>query len=227
MRYKVIGETLPAVSMLLEPGESIYTQSGGMTWMSDGFTMDTNMKGGLGKGFGRMFSGESLFMATYTSTRPNSEICCASSFPGTIIPLEIMPGREYICQKGAFLCAQPGVTLSATTSRSIGGGFFGGEGFILQRLSGQGMTFLELDGTVVEKTLQPNEVIKVVTGNVACFEASVSYEVERIKGFKNIFFGGEGLFLTVLRGPGNVWLQTINIAGVAGRLSPYFHKNAD
>ena len=166
-------------------------------------------------------------MATYTSSRPNSEICCASSFPGTIIPLEIAPGREYICQKGAFLCAQPGVTLSATVSRGIGGGLFGGEGFILQRLSGQGTTFLELDGTVVEKQLQPNEIIKVDTGNVACFEASVGYEIERIKGFKNIFFGGEGLFLTVLRGPGKVWLQTISLSGVAGRLSPFFHKNAD
>lgn len=227
MRYKIIGETLPAVSMLLDSGESIYTQSGGMTWMTDGFQMDTNMKGGLGKGLGRMFSGESLFMATYTSTRPNSEICCASSFPGSVIALEIAPGREYICQKGAFLCAQPGVMLSATMSKSIGGGFFGGEGFILQRLSGQGMTFLELDGTVVERTLQPNEIMKVDTGNVACFEASVGYEVERIKGFKNIFFGGEGLFLTVLRGPGKIWLQTINIAGVASRLSPFFHKNAD
>lgn len=227
MRYKIFGETLPAVSMLLEPGESIYTQSGGMTWMSDGFQMDTNMKGGLGKGIGRMFSGESLFMATYTSTRPNSEICCASTLPGAIIPLEIAPGREYICQKGAFLCAQPGVMLSATVSKSIGGGFFGGDGFILQRLSGQGIAFLELDGTIVEKQLQPNEIIKVDTGNVACFEAGVGYEVERVRGFKNIFFGGEGLFLTVLRGPGKVWLQTINVGGIAGRLSPFFHKNGD
>jgi uncharacterized protein (TIGR00266 family) len=227
MRYKIIGETLPAVSLTLDSGESIYTQSGGMTWMSEGFQMDTNMKGGLSKGFGRMFAGESLFMATYTSTRPNSEICCASSFPGSIIPLEITPDKEYICQKGAFLCAQPGVKLSATTTKSFGGGLFGGEGFILQRLSGQGTTFLELDGTIVEKQLQPNEIIKVDTGNVACFEASVSYELERIKGFKNIFFGGEGLFLTVLRGPGKVWLQTINISGVAGRLAPFFHKNAD
>ena len=227
MQYKIIGETLPAVSMLLEPGESIYTQSGGMTWMSDGFQMDTNMRGGLGKGLGRMFSGESMFMATYTSTRPGSEICCASTFPGTIIPLSITPGRDYICQKGAFLCAEQGVILSAAMSKSIGGGLFGGEGFILQRLSGQGTTFLELDGTVVERYLQPNEILKVDTGNVACFEASVGYEVERIKGFKNILFGGEGLFLTVLRGPGRVWLQTINIAGVASRLSPFFRKNAD
>ena len=227
MRYKIFGETLPAVSMLLEPGESIYTESGGMTWMSDGFQMETNMKGGFGKGIGRLFSGESMFMATYTSTRPNSEICCASSFPGTIVPLSVTPGSEYICQKGAFLCAQPGVTLSATTSRSVTGAFFGGEGFILQRVTGNGMVFLELDGTVVERTLQPNEIIKVDTGNVACFEASVSYEVERIKGFKNIFFGGEGLFLTVLKGPGKVWLQTINISQVAGRLSPYFGKNND
>lgn len=227
MRYKIIGDVMPAVSMLLEPGESIYTQSGGMTWMSDGFTMDTNMRGGFAKGLGRMFSGESLFMATYTSTRPSSEICCASSFPGNIIALEVAPGKEYICQKGAFLCAQPGVQLSTTMSRNAGAGFFGGEGFVLQRLAGSGMAFLELDGTIVEKTLAPGEIIKVDTGNVALFEASVSYEIERVKGFKNVLFGGEGLFLTVLRGPGKIWLQTINAAQVAGRIMPYISKNSD
>lgn len=227
MKYKIFGSPMPAVSMLLDVGESVYTQSGGMTWMSEGITMDTNMRGGLAKGLGRMFSGESIFMATYTSNLPNSEICCASSLPGDIKAFEIAPGREYICQKGAFLCAQPGVTLSATTTRGLGGGFFGGEGFILQRLSGQGVAFVELDGSIVEKTLQPGEVLRVDTGNVAVFEASVGYDIERVRGFKNVLFGGEGLFLTVLRGPGKVWLQTINASAIAGRIIPYLPRNND
>ncbi|BBF43307.1 protein of unknown function DUF124 [Lachnospiraceae bacterium KM106-2] len=227
MKYKIFGSPMPAVSILMDAGESIYTQSGGMTWMGEAITMDTNMRGGFGKGLGRLFGGESLFMATYTSSRPNSEICLASSFPGDIKVFELGHGMDYICQKGAFLCAQPGVELSVTTSGGVGKGFFGGEGFILQRLSGQGLAFLEFDGSIVEKELQPGELIRVDTGNVAAFEASITYDIERVKGFKNILFGGEGLFLTTLRGPGKVWLQTINASEVAARIIPYIPTNRD
>ena len=220
MHYRVEGAPMPALTIKLEQGESIYTQSGGMTWMSDGISMETNMKGGLMKGIGRMFSGESLFMATYTAQRPEAEITLASSFPGEIRVLEVGPGREYIAQKNAFLCATPNVVLSAHVTGAKSG-FFGGEGFVLQRYSGQGMAFLELDGTIVEKELAPGEKIKVDTVNIAFFEAGVGYSSEMVKGFANILFGGEGLFLSTLTGPGKVWLQTMSVSELAKRIIPF------
>lgn len=221
MRYEIWGGQLPAVTMQLEAGESVYTQRGGLSWMSDGIAMETNMKGGLGKALGRMFAGESLFMATYTAQRTGTQITFASSMPGNILVFEVAPGREYIAQKSAFLYAQPGVTLSAEVTRGIKGGLFGGEGFILQRYTGRGLVFLELDGAIREYTLAPGEVLKVDTGNVAAFESTVGYSAEMVKGFANILFGGEGLFLTTLQGPGKVWLQTMSISELAGRILPY------
>ncbi|MDR0914952.1 MAG: TIGR00266 family protein [Oscillospiraceae bacterium] len=227
MQHKIWGGTLPAVTITLEQGESIYTQSGGMSWMTDGIQMQTNMQGGFAKGLGRMFSGESLFMATYTAMVPNAEITLSSSMPGQIVPFQIAPGAEYVAQKGSFLCAQPGVTLSAHMARSFGSGFFGGEGFVMQHYSGQGLAFLEIDGSLMEYNLAPGQILKVDTGSVACFDASVGYSVERVKGFKNILFGGEGLFLTTLQGPGRVWLQTMTVSDLAGRISPFIatHSN--
>ena len=221
MQYLIFGGNLPAVSIRLEQGESIYTQSGGMAWMTDGIDMSTNMRGGLMGGLGRMLSGDTLFMATYTAMLPQQEITVASTFPGDILPLSLGDGRSYICQKSAFLCAQPGVELSVEFTKRLSAGAFGGEGFILQRLSGQGMAFLELDGSIQEITLAPGQRIKVDTGNVAVFESTVGYRVEMVRGFKNVLFGGEGLFLTVLEGPGKVWLQTINMPSFAGRIIPY------
>ena len=223
LQYSIFGGNLPAVSIRLNAGESIFTQSGGMTWMDNGITMATNMQGGFMKGLGRMISGDSLFMATYTSTAPNQEITLASSFPGSISAI-MLSGRSVIAQKSAFLCAQPTVTLSAYVNRSIGAGFFGGEGFIMQRLSGTGMVFIEIDGSLVERTLAPGEIIKVDTGNVAAFEESVNYQAEMVKGFKNVLFGGEGLFLTTLTGPGKVWLQTMTLPGFAKQLIPFLPK---
>ena len=217
MRYKVFGSPMPAVTITMEQGENIYTQSGGMTWMTDGISMETNMKGGFFKGIGRMFAGESLFMATYTAERPGAEITLASSFPGEIKLIELGYGKEYIAQKNSFLCATPGVTLSAYVT-GVKSGLFGGEGFVLQKYTGQGLAFLELDGTIVEKELAPGEKLKVDTGNVVAFERSVSYEIETVKGLKNIFLGGEGLFLTKLTGPGKVILQTQNFNEFAGRI---------
>lgn len=210
---------MPAVTLRLEAGESIYTQSGGMAWMTDGLRMETNMKGGFGKSLGRLFSGESLFMATYTAEK-QADITLAASMPGEIRPVEIREDKEYVAQKGAFLCATPNVHLS-TFVTSAKGGLFGGEGFILQRISGQGMVFLELDGAVQEVDLQPGEKLIVDTGNVALFEAQVGYEAKMVKGFKNVLFGGEGLFLTTLTGPGKVWLQTMTAAELARRLIPF------
>ncbi|HOT25655.1 MAG TPA: TIGR00266 family protein [Anaerolineaceae bacterium] len=193
---------------------------GGMTWMTDNFTMETNVKGGMMKGLGRMLTGESLFMATYTARAPKAELTLASSFPGAILPIELDGSKTWIAQKSSFLCATPGVELSTYVSK-FKVGLFGGEGFLLQKLAGRGIVFLEIDGTLVEKELQPGERIKVDTGNVAAFESTVKYEVETVKGFTNILFGGEGLFLTVLEGPGKVYLQTVNVSGFAARLKPF------
>ncbi|MEG0014841.1 MAG: TIGR00266 family protein [Cellulosilyticaceae bacterium] len=221
MEYKVFGNDLPAVSIRLNKGESVYTQSGGMSWMDSGINMETNMKGGLFKGIGRMFSGESLFMATYTSAKPDTEIVFASTFPGAIVDLDITRGRNIIAQKDAFLCAEQGVDLSVEFTRKFSAGLFGGEGFILQRISGNGKVFLEVAGSVVERELAAGETIKADTGNVVAFEDGVRYEIETVKGFKNIFFGGEGLFLTKLTGPGKVWLQTITMQNFASRIIPF------
>ena len=221
MKYRIIGNTMPAVEIKFDSaGESIFTQSGGMTWMSEGIHM-TNTRGGLMKGIGRMFAGESLFMATYTADRPDTEIAFASTVAGQILPINAGLNGGLICQKGAFLCAQESVNLNITFSKKISSGLFGGEGFILQDISGQGMAFLEIDGDMIEKQLAPGEVLKVDTGNVVAFEKSVNYEIEMVKGFSNIIFGGEGLFLTKLTGPGKIILQTQNLAEFAGRIARF------
>lgn len=220
MRYEVLGDTMPAVEVFFDAaGESMYTQSGGMAWMSEGISMDSNMKGGFGKSIGRMFSGESLFMATYKADRPGTMIAFASTVAGEILPVNVGECGGMICQKGAFLAAEESVTLSVALTKKLSAGLFGGEGFILQDISGTGMVFLEIDGNKVEKQLAPGEVIKVDTGNVVAFEKSVKYEIETVKGIKNIFFGGEGLFLTKLTGPGKVVLQTQNFNEFAGRIA--------
>ena len=225
LNYKIFGDNLPAVSIRLDAGESIYTQSGGMTWMDQGIVMETNMKGGLMKGLGRMFSGDSLFIATYTASRPNQEIVIASTFPGSISAIDVT-NRPIIAQKSAFLCAQPSVTLSAHVVRGLSSGLFGGEGFIMQRLTGAGTALIEIDGSLVERVLAPGEIIKVDPGNVAAFEESVQYQAEMVKGFKNILFGGEGLFLTTLTGPGRVWLQTMTLSSFAKQLIPFLPKSS-
>lgn len=222
MNYKIIGSTMPAVEITFDSaGESMFTQSGGMAWMTDGIDMSTNARGGLMKGIGRMLAGESMFMATYKAMRPGTAIAFASTSAGRILPLNVSETGGMICQKGAFLCAQESVELSITFSKRFSSGLFGGEGFILQEIQGRGMAFLEIDGDLVEKYLAPGEVIKVDTGNVVAFDRSVSYEVEMVKGLGNIFFGGEGLFLTRLVGPGKIILQTQNIAEFAGRIARF------
>lgn len=218
MKYRLIGNTMPAVEVLLHAGESMYTQSGGMAWMSEGIDMESNIRGGVMKGLGRMFAGESMFMATYTARREDALIAFASTVAGEILPIDLNTTNGLICQKGAFLCAEPSVHLNVVLTKKLSTGFFGGEGFILQEINGTGMVFLEIDGDRVEKVLAPGEVLKVDTGNVVAFENTVSYEVETVKGIKNIFFGGEGLFLTRLVGPGKVILQTQNFNEFAGRI---------
>lgn len=227
MKYELRGDTLPVVILTLEEGESVFTESGGMSWMSDGFEMKTNMEGGLFGGLARKLAGESLFMTTYTMKRSSGMIAFSSSFPGKIVPIRLEAGQSIICQKTAFLCGERSVKLDIHFKRKLGAGLFGGEGFILQRVTGPGWCFLEIDGEAVEYQLSPGEKLKVDTGHVAMFEPSVNFDIEMVKGFTNILFGGEGLFLTTLQGPGRVWLQSMPIGNLAARLIPYIPSSSD
>lgn len=220
MQYRILGDTMPAIEVMFDaPGETMYTQSGGMAWMTEGVDMKTNTKGGLMKGIGRMFAGESMFMASYIANRPGAAIAFASTVAGQILPINLDESPAMTCQKGAFLCAEESVDIKVSFTKKLSAGLFGGEGFILEDISGRGMAFLEIDGDMVEKNLGPGEVLKVDTGNVVAFERGMRYEIEAVKGFANIFLGGEGLFLTKLTGPGRVILQTQNFAEFAGRIS--------
>ena len=197
----------------------MYTQRGGMTWQTQGIKMSTNARGGLMKSLGRMFTGESIFMSTYSAEVDNAQIAFATTVPGDIQPINLseVPNGMTI-QKGAFLCAEPGVELSVAFSKRFSAGLFGREGFVLQKATGRGMLFLEVDGDPIEKILAPGEVLKVDTGNVVAFENTVSYEIETVKGLGNILLGGEGLFLTRLVGPGRVIIQSQNFGDFAGRI---------
>ena len=217
MNYKIVGEPLPAVICDLQPGEALITESGAMSWMTPNMKMETT-GGGLGKALGRMFAGEALFQNRYTATGGNGMIAFASSFPGQIRPWEIGPGREVIVQKSGFLAAEESVELSVFFQKKLGAGLFGGEGFIMQRLSGQGTAFLEFDGHVVEYNLQPGQQIVIDTGYLAAMDATCNMEIKSVPGLKNMVFGGEGLFNTVITGPGRVWLQTMPLSGVAAEI---------
>ena len=222
MRYQVLGQTVPAVEMVLNKGEQVFTQSGGMFYQTEGIQMDTNARGGLGASLGRMFTGESIFMNTYTALADNVSIAFSSTVPGCVLPINLAntPGGITM-QKGAFLCAQNNIELKVEFTKKFSAGLFGGEGFILQHATGNGLLFLEIDGDQIVKTLGEGEVLKVDTGNVVAFESTVKYEIETIKGLKNIFLGGEGLFLTKLTGPGRVILQSQNFTEFAGKLRSY------
>ncbi len=221
MRYEVKGETLPVVVCYLEDGEQMITERGSMSWMSPNMRMETSTNGGLGKAFGRMFAGEAMFQNIYTAQHGQGMIAFASSFPGRIVPFEIGPGRELVVQKSGFLASEIGVELSVFFQKKLGAGFFGGEGFIMQKLSGQGIAFLEFDGHVVEYDLQPGQQIIVDTGYLAAMEATCNIDIQSVSGVKNVLFGGEGLFNTVITGPGHVWLQSMPISAVAGQILRY------
>ena len=219
MQYELAGGAFPVVICSLQDGEQMITEKGSMVWMTPSIQMETS-GGGLGKMFSRAFSGESMFQNIYTS-KGQGTIAFGSSFPGRIMPLEIGPGREMILQKNAFLASEAGVELSIHFSKKLGAGFFGGEGFILQRLSGRGIAFAEIDGELVEYELAPGQQLIVDTGNVAGFELSVSMDIRQVPGLKNKLLGGEGLFNTLLTGPGKVWLQTMPISNVAMAIRPF------
>jgi len=220
MRYEIKGTPLPVVECQLEPGETIICEGGAMSWMTPNMSMQTS-GGGIGKMFSKAFSGESMFQNRYTAQGEMGMIAFTSSFPGNIIAVEIQPGRDIICQKSSFLAATAGVELSIHFQKKFGAGLFGGEGFIMQRLSGSGIAFLEIDGSVVEKYLEAGQQIVVDTGYLAMMDSSCSMDVQTVKGVKNALLGGEGIFNTIITGPGKVSLQTMPACQVAGILSKY------
>lgn len=219
MNYEIKGGSFPVVICNLENGEKMITEKGSMVWMSPNMQMQTH-GGGLGRMFSKAFTGESMFQNTYTANGAGM-IAFGSSFPGQIKAVTIAPGQEMIVQKSAFLASEAGVQLSLHFRKNLGAGLFGGEGFIMQRLSGNGIAFVEIDGSLIEYDLKPGQKIVVDTGNVAGFSVGVQMEIQQVPGVKNVLLGGEGLFNTVLTGPGRVWLQTMPISNVAASIRPY------
>ena len=219
MQYEIKGEPTPVVICHVENGETMITESGSMVWMSPNMEMQTTA-GGFGKVFGRMFTGENLIQNRYTARGGSGMVAFASSFPGKIVAVQVSPERPVIAQKCAFLAAEEGVELSVFFQKKIGAGFFGGEGFLLQKLSGRGIAFLEVDGHGEEYFLAPGEKLIVDTGNLAYMDATCSVDIQTVKGVKNMLFGGEGIFHTVITGPGKVVLQTMPMSALAAALAP-------
>lgn len=221
MKYKIIGEPLSVVICDVDAGETLFTESGSMSWMSPNMQMETTSNGGIGKALGRMFAGERLFMNRYTAMSGPGQIAFAASFPGSIKVLNITPQTPMVVQKRGFLAGESGVELSVHFHKRVGSGIFGGEGFIMQKLSGYGTAFIEIDGHCCEYTLAAGQSMIVDTGYLAAMDATCSMDIVTVRGAKNVLFGGEGLFNTVVTGPGRVYLQTMPISAVAGSLSPY------
>ena len=221
MNYTIVGEPLPAVICDLDSGEALITESGAMSWMTPNMKMETTSNGGIGKALGRMFSGDTLFQNRYTAQGGPGQIAFASCFPGSIKVFDIAPGKEMIVQKSAFLASEASVNLSIFFQKKIGAGFFGGEGFIMQKLSGHGTVFVEIDGYAVEYNLAAGQSMVVDTGYLAAMDSTCSMEIVSVPGVKNMLFGGEGVFNTVVKGPGKIILQTMPINVVAGAVRPF------
>ena len=225
MQYKIIGEPMPVVECTLDAGESMVTERGSMTWMTTNMQMTTNAGGkGLGKMLGRALMGESIFQNIYTAQGGPGMVAFGASFTGSIRTYQIEPGKSIIVQKCGFLASEQGVQLSMHLNKKLGAGLLGGEGFVMQKLSGQGIAFVEIDGFAVEYELAPGQSLLVNPGNIAVLDETVTMEMQSLKGVKNVLFGGEDWFQTKLTGSGKVVLQTMTIAGLAGAISPYMMK---
>lgn len=227
MEYQIAGGSLPSLEIALRAGESVYTESGGMAWAMGSIKMETSARGGLLAGLGRKLAGESLFMTTYTCQSGNGMVTFASEAPGSILPFELRAGQSLICQRDTFMVAQEGVNIEMHFRKRLGAGLFGGEGFVLQRISGPGLAFFEIAGDVREYTLEPGQVIQVIQvdpGHLALYEPTVEYDIAAVKGLTNALFAGEGLFLATLKGPGRVWLQSMPICNLAAKISKYLPK---
>lgn len=221
MDYEIHGGAFPMVVCKLQKGETMKDESGAMAFMSSQIKMDTHTDGGFLKGLGRALAGDTLFVNFFTAEADNQEIGFSSYFPGKIIPLKLDGTKAVIGQKSSFLAAEESVSIDMYFKKNLGTGLFGGEGFILQKFSGNGMIFLEIDGDVIERTLEPGEKLMVNQGHVAALDESVNFNIQRVKGAKNILFGGEGLFFATLTGPGRVWLQTMPVSKLAEAIIPH------
>lgn len=221
MQYKINGNIMESVDIHLKAGESLFSESGGMAWMRGAFEMDANTRGGLGAGIGRMLAGESLFLTTYTCKSPDGLITFTPEVPGKVLAMPLEAGQSLICQKDAFMCAESTVTLEMHFRKKLGAGLFGGEGFILQKITGPGTAFLEIPGEVRKIELSAGEKIQVDPGHIALFEPGVEYDITSVKGLKNVLFAGEGLFLATLTGPGTIWLQSLPLSNLAMKLAKY------
>lgn len=218
--YTIIGDDMQLVEIELDPGEGVRAEAGAMMYMEDGIQMQTSADGGIFKGFKRMFTGESFFITTFLHTgRGKAKVAFGAPYPGKIIPVDLSSaGGTMLCQKDGFLCAAKGIDIDIAFTKKLGAGLFGGEGFILQRLSGDGMAFIHAGGTIVEKNLEIGQSLRVDTGCLVAFQPSVNYDIQFVGGFKNALFGGEGLFLATLRGPGKVYLQSLPFSRLADRI---------
>ncbi len=221
MEYQIRGTVMQSVEVSLQQGESVYTEAGGMAWMTSNIGMETNMKGGMMGALKRAVAGESLFMTTYTSQSDGGFVTFTLEVPGTIIPMELAAGQSVICQRDAFMCAESSVELDMHVTRKLGAGLFGGEGFILQKVTGPGTAFFEITGETMQYDLEAGQSLKVDPGHLAMMDPTVSFDITRIKGVTNVLFGGEGLFLADITGPGRVWLQTMPLSNLAASLGRY------
>ena len=224
MDYEIKGTVMPHLVIRLRQGEAVFTESGGMAWMDDGIEMKTSGRGGLGGMLGRALAGESMFLTTYTCEAPEALISFTVETPGGIVALDLQAGQTVIAQKDAFMVADDSVTLAMHFQRKLGAGLFGGEGFILQKLTGPGRAFLEIGGEVQERLLSPGQILKVDPGHIAAMDPEVDFDIQMVKGVGNMLLGGEGLFLARLRGPGRVWLQTMPPSSLANALIPFLPK---
>ena len=221
MQYEIHGTVMQTLDVQLRKGETIYTESGGMAWMRGDVEMATGARGGVMAGLGRMLAGESLFLTSYTCKGSEALVVFTPEVPGKILAVELKAGQSLICQKDAFMCAQDSVKLEMHFRKRLGAGLFGGEGFILQKVTGPGVVFMEIPGELREYTLAAGEVMKVDPGHIAIFEPSVDYDISAVRGLKNVLFSGEGLFLASLKGPGRIWLQSLPLANLAAKLARY------
>ena len=226
MKYQILGETLPVVICELEAEEQMITEAGAMSWMSPNMQMETTTNGGIGKAIGRAFTGEKMFQNVYTAKGGPGMIAYASSVPGSIRAFEISPGNEMIFQKGSFLAGDRNITMSLHFRKKVGAGLFGGEGFIMQKISGTGTVFAEFDGHVVEYELRQGEALILDTGHLAAMSATCNIDIQSVAGAKNKFFGGEGFFNTVVTGPGHIWVQTMPISNLASAVRQFIPSSS-
>ena len=228
MQSRIVGTTMPVLELLLQPGESVVSEAGELSWMSQSIQLNTHTQmgggGGLLGAIKRVAGGGTLFMTEYTAYGVQGEIAFATKVPGHIVPVQVGPGMEYFAHRHGFLCATPGVQLGVGFQQSLGAGIFGGDGFLLQRIGGQGTAWLELSGELIVKDLQPGELLRVHPGHVGAFTTSINFQITRVPGIKNLIFGGDGIFLAALTGPGRVWLQTLPISKLAHALQEYLPR---